>query len=272
MFVANSLIRDDFGRPHGVLAVNKPKGMTSHDVVDLVRKLLGTQSVGHAGALDPFATGLLILLVGKATKQSDFYLHQNKQYVATVLFGIQTDSGDREGEVIAAQKPTAFTPDDLAKVIPYFVPKYEQYVPVFSSVKFQGEKLRVLARKAENWEIIDDGSQKKFVYTLQGKTKEIDIPKRVCEIDQISIITHSTIDISHSKLFGDNSQLLEEAVYPVAKISVDCSKGTYIRVLAEDIGAKLAPPIPAMLWELQRTRVGELEIENALYIDQLVDL
>ncbi len=98
-FPVNNLKRDEFGRPSGIVAVNKPAGVTSHDLVDKLRKQLGTKKVGHAGALDVFADGVMIYLIGKSTKLSDKLMHLDKEYVTTIILGIATDTQDTEGKV-----------------------------------------------------------------------------------------------------------------------------------------------------------------------------
>lgn len=270
MYKVNQLIRDEYGRVHGVLAINKPHGLTSHDVVARVRHILQTRQVGHAGALDPFATGLLLVLVGKATKLSDSYLHQDKEYKAKVLIGIKTDSGDPEGEIIeTAQTPKV--PENVDSVLQSFVPEYEQYVPVFSSIKYQGEKLRVLARTADKWEIKKQPQGKQFSYTRKGIEHVIDIPKRICKINYLNLLEEGSIDLSTSEFFARHSAELSAAQFPSLDILVGCSKGTFVRVLAEDIGDRLSPPMPAMLWELERTRIGDISSDNSLTLEQLAE-
>src|SRR5690606_2631044 len=136
----------------GILLVNKPVGKTSHDIVYEQRKELQTRKIGHAGALDPYASGLLIILVGKATKLSDSFLNLDKTYEADILFGVETDSGDLEGKVINIKdKISNIKNTDLQIALNKFSPSYMQYVPVYSSVNVDGKKLRKLAREYDSF-------------------------------------------------------------------------------------------------------------------------
>lgn len=255
----NKLIRDDFGRTRGILAINKPKGITSHDVVDSVRRDLKMRKVGHAGALDPFATGILIILVGKATKLSDDFLLAEKEYIADVLFGVQTDSADTEGKILDQQAPNSPTTSEIEDALAKFSPNYEQFVPVFSSVKVQGDKLRVLARSSDSFTTEMRGDKKVAVFKQGETVKEVELPKQTCYIPEI-------------ELLSTDQREIYEATYPVVQIRVACSKGTYVRALAEDIGAALQSPQPAMLVELKRTRVADITIGEAIELDQVANL
>ncbi len=268
----NELQTDEFGRISGVLAINKPVGITSHDVVYAVRKALGTKAVGHAGALDPFASGLLIILVGKATKLSDSYLGLDKEYIAQVLFGIQTDSADSEGEILKLEANITH-PDGLQPVLDSFLPEYTQYVPVFSSVKVAGEKLRVLARKADSFEIerIDGKRIAKFHRDLN--VTEVELPTHQVKLYGLELLNQSSVNLAGTDFANKNSESLAgKTEFPTALIRIACSKGTYIRALAEDIGEKLSPPLPAMLIQLERTKIGEVSVEAALNLEDLPGL
>ena len=142
-YTPNQIVRDDFGRPSGILAIDKPVGMTSHDVVDVVRSALGTRQVGHAGALDPFATGVLVIIVGKATKLSNDLMSKTKSYAAQILLGVATDSQDPEGKIMDVSQQTV-SMKALRSVIETMSKGYDQFVPVYSSVKVDGQKLRKL--------------------------------------------------------------------------------------------------------------------------------
>lgn len=268
----NKLKFDEFGRPNGIIAVNKPVGMTSHDVVAKIRRILSTPKVGHAGALDPFADGILIILVGKATKESDTYLLKDKSYLATLLLGIKTTSADPEGEILEFN-PNVSVPANLDEILQSFTPEYEQYVPVFSSVKYKGEKLRVLARSSDEWKVIEEKGSKRFEYVRKGKTHIIDIPKHISKIYSINLTEQGKVNIAESNFYTENqSQLDNKSEFTTLKVEVTCSKGTYIRSLAEDIAAKFTPPAPAMLWNLTRTRIGDVDLTDALEIEAVESL
>jgi tRNA pseudouridine(55) synthase len=283
-YTANDLYFDDFGRCHGVLVIDKPVGMGSHDVVYKVRRVLGTRQVGHAGALDPFATGIIIVLVGKATKLSDHYLNHDKEYIADVLFGLQTDSADTEGNIIAQTPAEILKTWDLETVktsiqqsLPKFVPEYEQYVPVFSSIKVDGDKLRVLARKFASFKLRDTPAGRSVDFSdPEGVVKKtVNLPKHLCQIPSLELIELVNRDISDLDFYQQRREIVQSTEFPVATLRVECSKGTYIRTLAEDIGAAQAEPPtgigpqPAMLIGLRRTRVGEFVIANAITLEDL---
>jgi tRNA pseudouridine55 synthase len=281
-YQVNKIELDDFGRPSGVLAVNKPIGLTSHDVVYRVRKALNTKAVGHAGSLDPFASGLLMIIVGKATKLSDEIMAGEKSYIGEILFGIATDTQDPEGDVIASQQELSHvTSENIQKVISQFTNGYDQYVPVYSSIKVDGDKLRVLARKYERFEIVDKGDGKIVNFYQDDQLKRtVELPRHFVELAGLELLNFSNATFPEAneyhqsfrqKLATQNGDLLN-LTYPIAKIKADCPKGTYIRQLAVDIGNNLETPTPAMLVSLERTRVGQVQLTDALTIDDLYNL
>lgn len=139
--------------PDGVLLVDKPQGITSHDVVDRIRRLYRTRKVGHAGTLDPMATGLLIILVGKACKASQYLMSQEKEYMATVKFGELTDSQDADGEVVESRPvPDDLTADNIRAAMKTMLGDQYQMPPMFSAKKIKGVPLYKLARKGEEVE------------------------------------------------------------------------------------------------------------------------
>ncbi len=180
--------------------------------------------------------------LSKATKESDKFLQLDKSYSANILLGIKTTSADPEGEILKVS-PDVTVPDNINDVLQSFTPEYEQYVPVFSSVKYQGEKLRVLARTSESWEVVEEDGNKIFKFIRKSKPHSINIPKHVSKIYSISQTDQSEIDISGSEFYEKNKEQLDnKSKFPTLKIDVSCSKGTYIRALAEDIAAKFSPP------------------------------
>lgn len=204
--------------PAGVILINKPKGRTSFSLVSALRRRLGVKKIGHAGTLDPFATGVMILLVGKEfTKQSDQFLGQDKEYIARIHLGVTTDSYDSEGQIVASSD---ITPSliDFEEALGYFQGEIQQIPPMFSAKKVNGKKLYELARKGQ-------------VIERQPSTVTVEIE-----------LLHFT--------------------YPYADIRVKCTKGTYIRSLAHDIGEKLR--CGAHLCELTRTRSGSFHLDECL--------
>lgn len=218
----------------GILIVDKPEGFTSHDVVARVRRILKTKKVGHTGTLDPFATGVLVLLIGKATRLAQYLDKDVKEYDALVKFGYATDTGDRTGTRLpreAGERKT-ITPDDLIRVISGFMGEIKQVPPMYSAKKVDGQKLYELARKGE---------------TVEREPVPVTIFKLQLNQDRLP------------------PEAEAETFY--LRFLVKCSAGTYIRTLAEDIGRELGPE--AHLEELRRTAAGKFLLENAVTLEQL---
>jgi tRNA pseudouridine55 synthase len=132
--------------PFGVIVLDKAKGMTSHDVVDRVRRHFGIKKVGHGGTLDPNATGVLVLMIGKATRMSGTFINQDKEYLAMVKLGVRTDSGDCDGKILDSKKVDV-PADKVREVLKSFVGEIDQVPPMFSAKKVGGKKLYEFARK-----------------------------------------------------------------------------------------------------------------------------
>ncbi|AZB42982.1 tRNA pseudouridine(55) synthase TruB [Bacillus sp. FJAT-42376] len=214
----------------GVLLVNKPAGMTSHDCVFKVRKLFKTRKVGHTGTLDPDVTGVLPICLGRATKIVEYLTASSKTYEAEVTLGFSTTTEDASGEVVekakVISKPEEKTIDEI---LASFEGVIEQTPPMYSAVKINGKKLYEYARKGI----------------------EIERPSREIKI-------HSMERISEIEMRG------EEAAF---KFRVNCSKGTYVRTLAVMIGEKLG--IPAHMSHLVRTSSGSFSLENCLSFEEI---
>lgn len=209
----------------GVILVNKHKGVTSHDIVFKIRRLFGTKKVGHTGTLDPLATGVLPVLVGRAAKAAEYLLSENKCYVAELRLGITTDTEDITGKILT-KSDTLPTKSQFFTACNEFVGEGEQVPPMYSALKVNGQKLVDLARQGVE---IERQARKINIYSI--------IPEVINE---------------------------GEGLY---RISVACSKGTYIRTLCADIGARLG--CGATMTELNRTQSGTFSLENAYTIDQL---
>lgn len=208
----------------GILIVNKPQGWTSHDVVAFVRRRFGIKKCGHAGTLDPMATGVLVVLLGKLTKSQTLHMSGDKEYDATLTLGAVSDTLDASGKISTSGASVDFSPDRIGEVFKKFSGDLEQDVPMYSAAKRNGRKLYELARKG---------------ITVAVEPKKVTIKK---------------IDIRNISL-------------PEISFSVVCSKGTYIRQLASDIGRELG--CGAYLSRLVRTRSGEFGIGAAVGVDQL---
>jgi len=208
----------------GVLLVNKPKDWTSHDVVAFIRSRFNVLKCGHCGTLDPAATGLLVVVLGKFTKLSQKFSGEDKAYEGTILLGTETDSQDMDGNVIRQNDWSAVTESQLRDAFASFVGDIEQIPPMVSAVKKGGERLYELARKGQE---------------IEREPKPISI---------------YSIDISRVAL-------------PYADFTVNCSKGTYIRTLCADVGAKLG--CGAALYRLNRLRSGEFSLSDAVDIETI---
>jgi tRNA pseudouridine55 synthase len=208
----------------GALVINKPKGKTSHDLVDAVRHLAGFRQIGHLGTLDPLATGVLVLLLGKATRLVRFYAGRRKRYLAGFRFGFATNTYDSEGTPQGPDANPVLDRELLQRIAAESLGRFEQMPPVFSAKKVHGRPAYELARKNQAVEL-KPAPVELFEY-------------RLTEIDGA-----------------------------VARFSIECSSGTYIRSLAHDMGQKLG--CGAHLSEITRTAVGEFSLEQAIDIEEL---
>ncbi|MFA8438682.1 tRNA pseudouridine(55) synthase TruB [Pueribacillus sp. YX66] len=208
---------------NGILPLNKPKGMTSHDCVMKIRKLLNVKKMGHTGTLDPDVDGVLPICIGRATKVVEYMMEYPKTYEAVITLGIATTTEDATGQVIAKKDITSpITPKQIQTVLTEMEGKIKQVPPMYSAVKVNGKRL--------------------YEYAFEGKT--IARPQREVTIHKIELLTDKGID-NHQRSFP---------------IRVTCSKGTYIRTLAVDIGKKLG--YPAHMEKLTRTKSGPFILEE----------
>jgi tRNA pseudouridine55 synthase len=212
----------------GIVLIDKPAGCTSHDVVARVRSLLrpGVKKVGHAGTLDPFATGLLVLLIGRGTKLARFFVDLPKVYECTVQFGAASSTGDLTGELTPTGAQT--TSADVAAVLPGFLGRIMQTVPMTSAVKVDGERLY---KKAHRGEVVET-------------------PVKEVEIDSIEVLD-----------FDEAGQAM--------RCRIACSKGTYVRQLATDLGAAVGAG--AYLEQLARTATGDFALDDAMALSAFED-
>ncbi len=212
----------------GVILVNKHKGVTSHDIVFKIRRLFGTKKVGHTGTLDPLATGVLPVLVGRAAKAAEYLLSENKKYIAELKLGVTTDTEDITGTILS-KTDTLPTKSEFFDACRQFVGEIQQVPPMYSALKVNGEKLVDLARRGIE---IEREARKITVYSLE--------PEVINEA---------------------------EGLY---RISVACSKGTYIRTLCKDIGERLG--CGATMTELIRTESGTFNINDSYTIAELEEM
>ena len=203
--------------PEGLCLIDKPGGMTSHDVVDAVRQALSTRKVGHAGTLDPMATGLLLIGVGRATRLLRFLSALPKTYEGTMRLGARTSTLDADGD-ITMEAPVAATEDDVRRAVSSMVGGFTQRPPAFSAVKVGGRKL----------------------YEAASEGLELRAEPRPIQVDAFDVERFDGRDVD---------------------FRVTCSAGTYVRVLAADVGEVLG--CGAHLTRLRRTRIGQFEVDDA---------
>lgn len=209
----------------GVIIINKPKGYTSHDVVNIVRKQLNMKKVGHTGTLDPNATGVLPILVGQATKISKYLIEHKKTYIATIELGEKRDTGDLEGNIIESDSNIKeFDISIIKQVLQSFLGKQKQIPPMYSAIKLNGKKLYEYARSGQ----------------------KVKVEPREIEIYKMELIEYK------------NNRI---------EFKVECSKGTYIRTLCENIAEKLGTI--GYMKELQRTSVDKFKIEDSINLEEL---
>lgn len=211
----------------GVLLVDKPSGMTSHDVVYRLRRKLQIQRIGHAGTLDPMATGLLIMLIGKATRISQYLISVDKVYEGEITLGSTTNSQDAEGEVMETRPVPPLTEAEILATMKTFLGDQYQIPPMFSAIKVGGVPLYKMARQGE--EVV---REPRFI--------------RVSAFELVSL------------------------ALPKLTFRLDCTKGTYVRTIAHDLGTKLG--CGAHLSALRRTGSGKFNIGQCTTLDAIQEL
>ncbi len=217
--------------PSGVVLIDKPTGMTSHDVVAQLRKKLSEKKIGHAGTLDPFASGLLVMGIGSGTKLLHHLFGLDKQYLATIRLGQATTTDDLEGDVVSEASAKSVSMEQIKEEIKNLTGSIQQVPSSVSAIKIQGKRAYDLARAGE----------------------EVVIPAR-------------SVEVYH---FQPTSELRMVGDFVEFDVTVDCSSGTYIRALARDLGTALG--VGGHLRALRRTRIGEFSIADATSIESVGD-
>ncbi|MGH9865201.1 MAG: tRNA pseudouridine(55) synthase TruB, partial [Candidatus Acidiferrales bacterium] len=214
--------------PHidGALVIDKPSGKTSHDVVEAVRRLAGFRKIGHLGTLDPLATGVLVLLLGRATRLAQFYTGRRKRYNCTVRFGYSTDTYDSDGDPQGPDRAPVLVREALERFTAGFLGRIQQIPPSFSAKKIHGRPAHELARKKK---------------TVTLKSVEVDVYEF----------------------------RLTEIAGSLAKFTIECGAGTYIRALANELGKLECSG--AHLSEISRTAVGEFTLDQAIKLEELAE-
>jgi tRNA pseudouridine55 synthase len=206
----------------GALVIDKPRGRTSHDVVEAVRRILGFRQIGHLGTLDPLATGVLVLLLGRATRFAQFYAGRRKRYECAFRFGFATDTYDADGTPLGADTHPHLEKNVLEWLAAGFTGKFAQTPPPFSAKKIQGRPAHELARKH----------------------KPVDLKPVAVEVFEFRLLGMAE---------------------PLARFSIECAAGTYIRSLAHEMGQQLG--CGAHLAEIVRTAVGEFTLDRAVSLE-----
>jgi tRNA pseudouridine55 synthase len=217
----------EFSAFDGAILVDKPAGPTSHDVVDVIRRKFGIKKVGHCGTLDPRATGLLIIVLGRGTKLSERLMGDDKVYEGTVKFGETTDSHDADGDLTGSMPVMPMTLEELNAEAAKFIGDLLQTPPMVSAIKKNGVPLYKLARKG----------------------LEVEREPRLIHIYNFRFLDYAE---------------------PLGSFRVACTKGTYVRVLAHDLGQKLG--CGAHLTALRRTASGKFDVADALPLDAVLQL
>jgi len=216
----------------GILVVDKPSGMTSHDVVFRVRRILGVETVGHTGTLDPMASGILVLCVGRATKIARYLVERDKTYLATFLVGRATDTDDTTGKTIAEAVVKDLPETLVDETLHSFLGQSLQTPPAYAAIKVEGRKLYDYARSGQP------------VPSVAARPVEIRTLERT-------------------------SRVLCDGATARFDVLADVSKGTYIRAIARDFGERIG--LPATLAALRRTRVDRFEIKDAVTLEELAE-
>lgn len=209
-----------------IIPLDKPEGWTSFDVVNKLRGLTKVKKVGHAGTLDPFATGVLLICFAGATKQVNQLMELEKEYEGTLALGTETDSHDVTGKIVAQHAVPELSREQIVQAVKKYTGAIMQIPPMFSALKREGRRLYELARQGE----------------------QVDLTPRPVNIYTFDIL---------------------EVMLPEIRFRVTCSRGTYIRALARDLGRDFG--CGAFLKTLRRTRVGEYAVASALSIQQFVE-
>ena len=215
----------------GILPIYKERGITSHDVVFRARRILQMKKIGHSGTLDPEVDGVLLLLLGGATKVSDYAMDLGKSYRAEVCLGVKTTTEDLTGEVVEECKVTDISVDKIKEILKSMIGEIEQKPPIYSAIKVNGRKLYEYARRGQF---------------------DVEIPTRKVNIYNISFI--------------ENSEYYKDDKFYFS-IDIDCGKGTYVRTIATSIGEKLN--LPSTMSKLTRTRSGEITLDNCLTLSEV---
>jgi tRNA pseudouridine55 synthase len=242
-----------------VFIVDKPLGLSSHDVVRVARKRLGTRRVGHAGTLDPLATGVLVLLSEVDTKLSPFLTGTEKHYLAWVSFGGGTATLDAEGPLITSQEVATLSRSQIESVLPHFLTLCEQRPPQYSAVKRGGVRSYQAARQGQELDLPPRPARYHYIALLDVAASRDDLPSTFTPTPPGAWVASSTgVTFPLPQTLG---------AFPTALFSVRVAAGTYLRSFARDLGEML--DLPAHLSGLVRTRAGKCDLDVAHPLESL---
>lgn len=232
----------------GFFLIDKPVGPTSHDIVDQVRRITGERRVGHAGTLDPFASGLLIVAVGReSTRELNRFVGLDKTYEATFVFGGESDTDDLTGKITPVPLLKNLTEEKIKKAVKKFVGDINQVPPAYSAIKISGKKMYEAARAGRP---LKAGARMVTIYKFE---------------------LMDTDGCGYSPARRDNPRIvLTDGKTVAIRVRIRCSSGTYIRALARDLGRALGTG--GFVSELRRTAIGPYRIEEAGVLPNLVEL
>ena len=246
--------------PHGIVVVDKPAGWTSHDVVARTRRLLGTRKVGHAGTLDPDATGVLVLGVGRATRLLRFVTEQRKSYIAEIVLGVETSTLDASGEVTARHDMARVSDDEVRSAAAALTGPIMQIPPMVSAVKVGGKRLHRLAREGKE---VERAPRPVTVYRFDVEPVR---SEAAASASEAGVSASEAAD--HSGDSSDDAAGEAGRGAGVWRAEVECSSGTYVRTLAADLGTALGGG--AHLGSLCRSAVGSFGLADACALDEPV--
>ena len=234
---------------NGIIVVNKPAGLSSNTVVGIVKKVVGAKKAGHLGTLDVLGDGVLPVTIGKATRLFDFFLSKSKTYVATFVFGFETETLDAEGRIVKTCE-RGVELDDIQDTLCKFVGKQLQLPPQFSSKKIGGKSAYLLARKGEEV-LLKEKEIEIFSFKFLGEARE--------EERKILLVRFSK--------FHSDDELKKLNLLPIYKFEISCSAGTYIRSLCRDFAQHLGTC--GTMLSITRTRCGDFDLKNASTLEEI---
>jgi len=254
--------------PQNIILVDKPKGITSFDVIRILRKKLGIRKMGHAGTLDPLASGLMIIGINDGTKKMTDFLKLPKTYIADILLGKRSETGDMEGKIVEEKSASHIITDKMIRTaVDGFSGKHSLPVPMYSAIKVGGQPLYAIARKLEAGKNL---TKKESDAIPPIKEMEV-LSVKLLHVRRGGVVPRSEmfgkiIENSEIKTFRTGSETRSgDGCCIIMTVEMRVSSGSYIRTLAEEFGSRLG--VPAMLADLRRTEIGGYSIKNAITLD-----